>query len=251
MVKRVRKMSGGLKGKLAMALVVLALLSVAFCLVFWMFLKKNQSEKQHMARISELERILADYNAEESEPEEKEAEPTLAVVAEHIRLSDYAFISISPVVSEGDFVDVRIRFDDGSDYVVASHKQIIALDRDKGSLVFSVSEEEILMLSSAEKDKKEYAGTKVYLTRYNMGEETVSIVDYIPSTRIAELIHMNPNVMASSLRTGITDRERLEEELKKYKGIQAGDGSTVWEETENYQGSLSDLPDEYRGSIWD
>ena len=95
MSKRIRKMSGGLKGKLAVALIAVALLSVAFCLVFWMFLKKNNNEKQYIARITELENLLSQKT--ESEKENTIEEETVPIKAEKIRETEYDLFLYLPI----------------------------------------------------------------------------------------------------------------------------------------------------------
>ena len=248
MVRRVRKMSGGLKGKLAVALFVVALLSVAFGLLLWMFIKKKNTEKQYIARISELEEIISKNN---ETPADTGSEEIVQSKEEKVREKELGFISIASNISEGDFTDIRIRYIDGSDYIIASHKQITALDREKGELVIPVSEEELLLLNSAETDKSLFAGTKVYLTRYNSTDENISEVNYSPSVVIKDLIEINPNINEISLSLDSTNRDALEEKLESYKGDYVNRDVSTDEETEDYRGPASGLPSEYGGSIWD
>ena len=245
MSKRIRKMSGGLKGKLAVALIAVALLSVAFCLVFWMFLKKNNNEKQYIARITELENLLAQKTESEKE---NTIEETAPIKAEKIRETEYAFISLPSNISEGDYVDIRIRYIEGSDYIVASHKKIIAIDRERGSVIIPVTEEELLLLDSAETDRTLYTGTKIYVTKYSNIDENISVVNYSPSLNIKNLIKTNPNINEISIAINDNERDLLEEKISCYKDeYPISDG----EVTEDYKGPVSGLPEEYGGSIWD
>lgn len=246
MSKRIRKMSGGLKGKLAVALVAVALLSVAFCLVFWMFLKKYNGEKQYIARITELENLLSSKVVSEAKTElieEKEQ-----VKQEKIRETEYGFISLASNISEGDYVDVRIRYTDGSDYITASHKRIIAIDRERGTIIIPVTEEELLLLDSAETDKTLYSGTRVYLTRYETSDENSSVVNYSPSVNIKNLIEKNPNINEISIAVNENERNQLEEKISCYKEEYV---SREGEVTEDYIGPGTGLPEKYGGSIWD
>ena len=246
MSKRIRKMSGGLKGKLAVALIAVALLSVAFCLVFWMFLKKNNSEKQYIARITELENLLSQKT--ESEKENTIEEETVPIKAEKIRETEYDFISLPSNISEGDYMDIRIRYIEGSDYIVASHKKIIAIDRERGSVIIPVTEEELLLLDSAETDRTFYTGTKVYVTKYSNTDENISVVSYSPSLNIKNLIKTNPNINEISIAINDNERDFLEEKISCYKDKYANSNGEV---TEDYKGPVSGLPEEYGGSIWD
>ena len=246
MSKRIRKMSGGLKGKLAVALIAVALLSVAFCLVFWMFLKKYNSEKQYIARITELENLLSQKT--ESEKENTIEEETVPLKAEKIRETEYDFISLPSNISEGDYMDIRIRYIEGSDYIVASHKKIIAIDRERGSVILPVTEEELLLLDSAETDRTLYTGTKVYVTKYSNTDENISVVNYSPSLNIKNLIKTNPNINEISIAINDNERDLLEEKISCYKDEYADSNGEV---TEDYKGPVSGLPEEYGGCIWD
>lgn len=246
MSKRIRKMSGGLKGKLAVALIAVALLSIAFCLVIWMFFKKYNSEKEYITRITELENLLSQKTEYETDNTIKEEKETIKV--EKVRETEYGFISLASNISEGDYVDIRIRYIDGSDYITASHKKIIAIDRERGSVIIPVTEEELLLLDSAEHDKILYTGTKVYLTKYYNSDENISIVNYSPSLNIKNLIKTNPNINEISIVINDSERDGLEEKLLSYNEEYTRDEGEV---TEDYNGPVSGLPEEYGGSIWD
>ena len=245
MVRRVRRMSGRFKGKLALAILAVALLSAAFGLVFWIYCRNKKNEEVLRSRISELETQLMNGTATTGEiegviPERKNWE----------REIEYSFIDLSSNISDGDYADIRIRYPDGTDYVVVSHKRLTGIDREKGSAVLSVSEEEILLLSSAAHDKKVYVGTDVYTARYT--EEPVtefSVVNYVPSQEIYGQMEGNPNIAERISDTDNSLRSGIEEELKEYKDIDR-DGES-YEGASNYTETISGLPGEYGGSIWD
>lgn len=65
-----------------------------------------------------------------------------------------------------DYVDVRIAFADGSDYVVLSKKQMKKLIYETSTWYTDLNEQEILTLTSAITDAYTNTGTYIYLTRY-------------------------------------------------------------------------------------
>ncbi len=65
-----------------------------------------------------------------------------------------------------DYVDVRIAFADGSDYIVLAKKQMKNLIYDTSTWYTDLNEQEILTLTSAITDAYTNTGTYIYLTRY-------------------------------------------------------------------------------------
>ena len=247
MVRRIRRTSGGFKGKLALSILVIALISVAFGLVIWMHFKNKKSEEVYASRISELEEALSLGVMKEEQIEPVEIDP---VKGEWVREIEYRFIELSFNISVGDYLDVRIRYPNGEDFIVASHKKLIALNEEKGSVILQVNEEEILMLSSAEYDLKQYGGTKVYAAICRDEPKSVfSIVDYVPSAKISKLLQENPNIVNTSLVMDMGIRSELEDGLKEFRGN--NEELSYYEETDDYMGNLSELPEQYGGSIWD
>ena len=250
MVRKIRRMSGGLRVKQVVAFLVMALLSAALGFVLWMFLKKCRLERQYLSRISELEQELYQVSMDKTDAGADTApvnEPELP--EERLMEMEYGFINISSHIREGDYIDVRLRFPDGSDFIVVSHKQLLSCDKEKGSIVIPVTEEELLMLSSAETDKKLYTGSRIYLSRYtDASSENVSVPDYAPSDRILELMVDNPNIVSASWTASAGKRQSLENELWGFKGT---DENEYGEVTEDYVPPESGLPDAYGGSIWD
>lgn len=239
MVRRVRRMSGGLRSRFAMAVFAIALLTVAFCLVFWMYFRNKSKEELYLSRISELEEQLVTVNnIQEEIPEMAEIKKS----EEWIREIEYSNISLSSNLSEGDYADIRLRYPDGSDYVVAVHKRIAGLDREKGSVMLSVCEEELLMLSSAIRDLLVYPGARLYAARYTEAkDEALSVADYIPSAGIIRKLEKDKNILERSTFCTQADRAELEEGLKDCYYGEIGD----------YTETPVEYVEDLGGSIWD
>ena len=91
-------------------------------------------------------------------------------------------------VENGDRIDVRIRYGNAEDYVVISD-HILTKGENSSGMVLELSEEEILLLSSAVADSHKYKQTKLYVVSYPeyqlFGKETAT---YIPNEEILRML---------------------------------------------------------------
>lgn len=68
-------------------------------------------------------------------------------------------------IQTGDRVDVRIRYNNAEEYVVISDKAVVKCESGKG-MILRLTEEEILLLSSAVSDSEIYSNTRLYAVEY-------------------------------------------------------------------------------------
>jgi len=68
-------------------------------------------------------------------------------------------------IQEGTRIDVRIRYSNAEDYVVLADK-ILQRKTSESGMVLKLTEEEILILSSAVADKANYSGVRLYVVGY-------------------------------------------------------------------------------------
>lgn len=85
------------------------------------------------------------------------------------------YVVVGDEQETGKFLDIRIRFPNGEDYIVVSGKTISYLT-DKGFYMY-LDERELHMLSSARTDVEVYEGAILYLSSYSKKHENTS-VDY-------------------------------------------------------------------------
>lgn len=116
---------------------------------------------------------------------------------------------------ESDFVDVRISFPSGEDYIVLAKKEITKLDL--GNCIFTayLNEEEIVRMTSAIVDAYVTKGAKIYTTRYvesNLQEDAIPNYPVKAATR--DLINEDPNIITlAEMTLNQKAREQLEEHL--------------------------------------
>lgn len=133
------------------------------------------------------------------------------------RLLKFTDISIFKDIMPGDYVDIRISFANGEDYIVMGHKKIEGIEEDSGILV-KVDEEDILKMSSARVDVATYRGTNIYAVKYVQKYQESSKTYYLANKCVAELSTWDPNLVKSIFTTEeLKNRSILESKLKKYE----------------------------------
>lgn len=133
------------------------------------------------------------------------------------RFQKFNDISIFKNIMPGDYVDVRISFANGEDYIIMGHKRVEEIEDDAG-IVIKVDEEDILKMSSAKVDMSTYDGTKIYAVKYVERYQEASTVYYLANKCVAELSTWDPNLVESIFTTEeLKNRSVLESKLKKYE----------------------------------
>lgn len=120
-------------------------------------------------------------------------------IPDDLRIHYYNDILISSKLSVGDYTDIRIRFENGMDFIILSKKLIVDLTPSGSdgvealSLWIEVSEEEILRMSSAIVDGQ-LKGSKIYAIQYINELQKAAISNYPVIGGVRELIMNNPNI---------------------------------------------------------
>ena len=137
------------------------------------------------------ERITNSIEIQEETVEEQRVEQTS--VTDDERYQHFDCVDVFTGINIGDFVDVRISFPNGEDYIVISRKEIINVD--ERGLVLRVNEEEILKMSSAKIDVGKYEGTRLYAVKYVNDRQKPAISYYLLNEYVLSLCEWNPNLV--------------------------------------------------------
>ena len=131
-------------------------------------------------------------------------------VTENIREVFLSEVEIAQHLTSGNRIDIRIRYANAEDYIVLSNKCMISYD-DVNGIVLRLTEEEILLLSSAVADESRYDGTNLYAVKYPEKEQMeVGEINYIPNKEILEMFGLENT--KGVLRTALEWRlEQMEE----------------------------------------
>lgn len=102
-------------------------------------------------------------------------------------------------LQENEFVDIRVVFPNGEDYLVIGHKRVYRIIRDEEgealALQLRLSEEELLRYQAACVDTKVYEDTRLYALQYT-GEFQMAAQAYYPVNRaVFELMQWDPNIV--------------------------------------------------------
>lgn len=105
---------------------------------------------------------------------------TSSMIAEEILSADIREQEINTVLMpsdlvSGDYVDIRIMYPNGTDYIVLAQKQVGTISGD--TMWLTLAEDERLILNGAMVDSYLHEGTKLYATKYADPEAQVKVAD--------------------------------------------------------------------------
>lgn len=113
----------------------------------------------------------------------------------------------------GDYVDIRISFPLGQDYIAMSHKRVLAINQQTVKLV--VNEQDFYTYESLKTDLSLYESTKTYAVKYLEAGIQASATDYYPmNLEGLETMILDPNMDTSDYADVLASREQLELQLK-------------------------------------
>lgn len=111
-------------------------------------------------------------------------------VTENVREVFLSEIEMPEHLEAGNRIDVRIRYANAEDYIVLSNKFMVAYE-DVSGMILRLTEEEILLLSSAIVDEGRYLGTRLYAVKYPEQElMEVGNVTYVPNQEILTMLEL-------------------------------------------------------------
>lgn len=172
--------------------IVAASISFALC-VYLYFLNQSLTAENDglndilMKKKEEMEEIKNLYSSQEVQ-KNSEMERSDENMEENRDCFEYytSEISLSENISETDKVDVRIVYPNAEDYSILIGKEITLMEK---GITVNISEDEILLLSSAVYDKKNYPGTDIYAVKCADGKRcTENVPSYIPCSNILILL---------------------------------------------------------------
>ena len=121
-------------------------------------------------------------------------------VGNDVRKQEYNMIILPADLETGDFVDVRITFPSGIDYIVVSKKQVeipnIGGVDSTDTVWMNFTEDEILAMSNAIYEAYQLTGSKLYINKYSEpGMQEAATPTYPVKREVLQLIEGNPNIV--------------------------------------------------------
>ena len=140
-----------------------------------------------------------------------------------LRMKELSCLKLPQKLQENEYIDIRIGFPDGEDYIVVKHKRVLGLLVDEelqktSGIRLELSEEEILRISAACIDVNAYKNTELYAIEYKADFQKAAKHYYPINQKVFDLLQWDPNVKKQSGFRG-EERKRaiLERNLKLYQ----------------------------------
>ncbi len=137
------------------------------------------------------------------------------VVQDSTRKQEYNMFVLPTDLETGDYVDIRLLFPSGTDYIVISKKQveipIIGGVDSADTISIELNEEEINTLSNAIVEAFRTTGAKLYVNKYtDPGMQQAATPTYPVSQEVMDLINSNPNIVTEA-REALWERYNLDQ----------------------------------------
>lgn len=164
------------------------------------------------------------------------------IIQKDLREEELNMLLLPSNLMRNQYVDVRIGFPNGEDYIVLSKKKIQEIKLQNNTVWLWVDEKEILMLSSAIVDAYLHKGSKLYTVTYVAPTtQEKAILNYPVNNNVLKVIRDNPNILEEA-KTSLSEEARnlLNERLKNISDTEINSvESGVKEEVSNRETKIA------------
>ncbi len=117
-----------------------------------------------------------------------------------LRTQEYNTVELPTQIENDDYIDIRLRLPNGTDYIVISKKRVeipqINGTDSLNTIRINVAEQEILLMSNAIVESYLVPGSKLYVTKYTEpGMQEGATPTYLPSNEVVTLMNADPNIV--------------------------------------------------------
>lgn len=128
------------------------------------------------------------------------------MVQNDVRKQEYNMIVLPMDLATGDYIDVRVLFPNGQDFIVVSKKEVevpnVGGVDSEDTIWINLSEDEILHMSCAIIDAASVKGAKIYATKYTEpGMQEAATPTYVVDGATSKLLENNPNILPKAMET--------------------------------------------------
>lgn len=125
-------------------------------------------------------------------------------VTKDVRTMEYNMLTLPINLTIGDYVDIRITFPDGQDFIVIAKKEIKNIQGN--TVTFDMSEADIVMLNSAIVESYIMKASNIYIAKYvEPGMQEKAANTYVPTAEVIRLIETDNNIV-STAKNELTSR---------------------------------------------
>ena len=165
-----------------------------------------------------------------------------------LRIQEYNMLELPTQIQDGQFVDIRLRLPNGTDYIVISKKKVsiptINGIESANTIKLNVSEDEIMLMSNAIVESYWSEGNVLYATTYvEPGLQGQAEPTYMPNESVRNAIAMDPNIVEVA-KTALSARfNRATDGVGHYNVVRSHINSSYTED------SMDDLIDKVKEEV--
>ena len=165
-----------------------------------------------------------------------------------VRIQEYNMIELPTQIQDGQFIDIRLRLPNGTDYIVISKKKVniptINGVDSTNTIKLNVSEDEIMLMSNAIVESYWSEGNVLYATTYvEPGIQGQAEPTYMPNESVRNAIAMDPNIVEVA-KTALSARfNRSSDGVGFYNVVRSHINSSYTED------SMDDLIDKVKDEV--
>ncbi|PAD71344.1 SAF domain-containing protein [Paenibacillus campinasensis] len=142
-----------------------------------------------------------------------------------LRNQEFRLIELPSKLKKDEYVDVRVKFPTGQDYIVLSKKKV--KDLASGTIWYEMNEEEILLMSSAIVDAYINDASIYALSYVDPHVQNKAYVTYPANEKVLDLIESDPNIVdVATTELERRYRQKLESDLQSMTEKQRQDYRT-------------------------
>lgn len=117
-------------------------------------------------------------------------------IADDLRDAEFNTLTLQTNIAKNDFVDVRIRFPNGEDYIVLSKKKVNNIKLSTGTIWLNADQKELMTISSATVDAYLRSGTKLYVVKYVQPQtQKTAAITYPFNIDVQAAMMADPNIL--------------------------------------------------------
>ena len=127
------------------------------------------------------------------------------VITDDVRREQYNMITLPVDLMTDDYIDIRIMFPNGQNFIVVSKALVEIPQNPDGTYIsdtiwLNLREDEILMMSSAIVEAYGVQGAKIYATKYaEPGMQAAATPNYVPNQDVLAEIQRDPNIVETAM----------------------------------------------------
>ncbi len=164
-------------------------------------------------------------------------------VSDDIRKVEYNMIELPSQIESGQYIDIRLKLPNGTDFIVVSDKQVTIPEVDGvpslNTISLNMSETEILTLSCAIVECYKIEGSILYASEYvEPGLQTAAKETYLPNEDTILLIRTDPNCVVEAANAIISRFNSSEQKNPVRNPIQSGLNQNAEQATDNAVSNL-------------